>query len=543
MADATLKRLIELIGDQEHPELRRPAIQVAGAVGSAADRGLVKALTSLLDDPNSNSELRPWAIEALGNLKAGEALPRLAEFVRQGGPELESAARAAGHMGARGAKAMEKLMAGASPGLRRRIASALAIGGTDSAVAAAAHALLDNDPGTVDAAARSLGNQIPALSPSERRTLLGQLLDALRKKRRPPLPPHSEAALLRVLTAMPDGKAEEVFWSRLDRSRPAPVRAAALHALGSLPVPKGGRVRQLLECAADVDFQVAAPALMILKQVPVAAKDAGDWQPLLSAPDVATRRFAVEKLGGLDSPAVARALAEQLHHPDRALRDEVRAALDRTGSGRAILLDALLDAETPDEAWFLARAQSAHAPKLKAAQRARLFKAACALWDADDRRAEAIFFLLRESNTAATRDQIEARALTLRKKKDYARALAYLRWLARDPACPAAARFELAATGLKLADHDLAPEARGNEPSLAQFAKLLQDSGLDVFAQVKKAKWLAPEDLFYLGFHFAEQNRREKEFGGDVLHLVLERSPRSTLAKDAKRKIKREGLD
>jgi len=60
---------------------------------------------------------------------------------------------------------------------------------------------------------------------------------------------------------------------------------------------------------------------------------------------------------------------------------------------------------------------------------------------------------------------------------------------------------------------------------------------------VPKAKWLEPEDLFYLGFHFAEKEREEKKFGGEVLHLLVKRSPQSKLAKDAKSKLKREGFD
>ena len=42
-----------------------------------------------------------------------------------------------------------------------------------------------------------------------------------------------------------------------------------------------------------------------------------------------------------------------------------------------------------------------------------------------------------------------------------------------------------------------------------------------------KAKWLEPEELFYLGFHFAEQTHRAKEFGKEVLELVIKRSPKS----------------
>ena len=60
---------------------------------------------------------------------------------------------------------------------------------------------------------------------------------------------------------------------------------------------------------------------------------------------------------------------------------------------------------------------------------------------------------------------------------------------------------------------------------------------------VTKAKWLDAEELFYLGFHFAEKERAEKKFGGEMLRLVVKRSPRSKLAKDAKSKLRGEGLE
>ena len=75
-----------------------------------------------------------------------------------------------------------------------------------------------------------------------------------------------------------------------------------------------------------------------------------------------------------------------------------------------------------------------------------------------------------------------------------------------------------------------------------QFARLLQDPAFDLIAHVTKAKWLDGEDLFYLGFHFAEQSHRAKDFGRQVLNLVIKRLPKSELGKQAKRKIKSEGL-
>jgi hypothetical protein len=60
--------------------------------------------------------------------------------------------------------------------------------------------------------------------------------------------------------------------------------------------------------------------------------------------------------------------------------------------------------------------------------------------------------------------------------------------------------------------------------------------------RLKQAKWLQPEDLFYLGFHFVEGDRSEREFGAQALRLLLKRSPRSKIAKDARSKLRSAGL-
>jgi HEAT repeat protein len=538
MADSTLKRLIELI-ESGDAELRRAAVQVVGAVGPARDGALIKVLLAVLDE--ADTALRLAAIESLGRLHAETALPRLVSLVEQGGPEVEAAARAAGRLGARGTRAIERVLTQAAPVLRRRIAAAIAFSGTESAAVAAAHALLDDDPRVVDAAARSLAGEVASLSAGQRRALAESLTRSLRAKQ-PPLSPASEAAMLRVLTALHPAGAEEIYWSRLDPSHPAAIRAAALHALGAGSAPTSeARFQRLLACAADADFQIVAPALLMLQGLP-SKKYLKCWLQLLEAPDVAARRLAVDKLKDVPSAAAARALLGQIRHPDRALRESALAALCGVPAGRQALLAALLEAATPDEAWSLARAQSRCAAELPPAARARLFEHACSYQDQDDRRAEPLWFLLREIDHDGTRDRIEERALALRKKKNYAGALAYFRLLTRDPACAEETRFEQAVTALKLAQHDASPAARQGDPVLAQLARLVQDPSFDLIGRLTRARWLEPEDLFYLGFHFAEQHHQAKELGGKILELVVQRSPRSNLAKDAKRKLKSEGL-
>ena len=129
-------------------------------------------------------------------------------------------------------------MAEVAPGLRRRIAGALGSGDTVTAESAAVEMLLDSDPGVVDAAARTLLENAPSLSAGQRRAVVDRILELLLpKKKTPPLAPGSEAALIRLLAALGDPRAEPIFWARVEAPQPTELRAAALQALGKLPPP------------------------------------------------------------------------------------------------------------------------------------------------------------------------------------------------------------------------------------------------------------------------------------------------------------------
>jgi HEAT repeat protein len=565
MADATLKQLITLIASCETAEVRRAAVLVVGFLKATKETSLHQALLAVLDE--EDAELRCLAVEALGKLRAEEALPRFVQLVEAAGAEVDAAVQALGHLGARGTKALGKVMAGAHPQLRRRIAAALALAGTASAVLATAEALLDEDPGVVEASARSLASEVPLLSPAQKHALAEHLLEMLASSNstqrqgkpakkgkeakgransgglRPRLAAASEAAVLRVLSALHAPEAEEAYWARLDADQPAPLRSAALQALAALPPPSSdAKLQKLLVCAADADFQVVAPALMLLKKLPATRKNVKHWLDLLEAPDVAAHVVAVEKLREVDTPEVARGLVRQLRHPDKALREGALAALGDLQAGRDALFEALREAAHADEAWLLARAQEKTAPQWSPSQRRQIFTLACQYHDQDDRRADPFWFVLRAVDGEALRAQLQERAEALRTKKDYVGSLTYWRLLTRDPAVGQELRFELAATALKTSSHDPSAAAREADPALHQFSRLLQDATFDLFGHVQQAKWLEEEDLFYLGFHFAEQPRLPAAFGKQVLELLIERSPRSQLGKNARQKLKSAGL-
>jgi hypothetical protein len=540
MLDATGTKLLRLLEAAYPLDVRCAAAKVLGEIG-IRDARITTVLCQALDD--SDPTFRVEVLHAIGQLKIDQGLPKLLVCVQGGGAEAEAAAQAAARLGPMGTRALQDLMSQTAPGLRRRIASALAAGGTASAGTATVDVLLDKDPGVVDAAARSLIAEVPSFSAAQRRALADHVLELVKPRKGVTLPPAAETALIRLLAALSDPRGAAAFWARIEPPHPPELCAAALQALGTLPLSLGkDKLKRLLACACQTDFRVAAPALMILKSIPVTERTLRDWLVLLDAPDPAVKRFGLQKLAGRDSVEVAEALLRQLRYPDQNLRDEIRTRLAQMEHGREALAAALVDAPSPEEAWILARAQASLVRASQGRLWSKFFSKACADLEAGDRRADAFLFLLREADPAALREELEARASALRKKKAYATALIYLRLLARDPACGEALRFEMAACGLKLSEHDLTIDARTADPCLQQFARLVHSHDVEPLDRLKQAKWLAPEDLFYLGFHFAEGNRPDREFGAQVLQLVVKRSPRSKLAKDAKSKLRSAGL-
>ena len=246
-----------------------------------------------------------------------------------------------------------KIMQEVSPSVRSRMAAVLAKSNTGHSLVVTAQGLLDADPKVIDNTARSLAMEVPAYTPPQRHALAKFLIEALSAKR---IAPKSEAALLRCYRRLQrsegGGPVPGPASCRLTRPRCGRRRCKQLRR-GAEPGTEK-RLQALLTCAGERDFSIVAGALMMLKKVAVNAKNSKHWITLLDAPDVATRRFAVEKLQGVENAEVARAMLAQLRHPDRTLREETLKALVGYDAGRSAVLDELLDAAEVDRVWFLA---------------------------------------------------------------------------------------------------------------------------------------------------------------------------------------------
>jgi len=105
-----------------------------------------------------------------------------------------------------------------------------------------------------------------------------EALARLAGNKKQPLTTASETAVVRLLAALDNEKAAEVLWDRILPPHPPEVRAAALQGLGKwADAPSKEQLKRLFACAADADFRLAAPALVILRRLPVQERMVSEW--------------------------------------------------------------------------------------------------------------------------------------------------------------------------------------------------------------------------------------------------------------------------
>jgi HEAT repeat protein len=349
----SVEKLIRLTDAGHASEVRCAAVTVLGELGGRNGDVNAAILDALGDD---DPAVRIRAVRAAGQLRIEKSLPLLIDRINHGGAEGELAAEAAAKLGAKGTHALQDVIHKVVPGVRKYIAAALAGADADGSKDASGIAMLqEKDPAVVEAAVDTLASRIPALDAKRKRGLTDELFE-LAKSKKAKLTPAGEAAVVRLAGLLDDDRVEPLLWDRILSPFAAEVRSAALQGLARfIDEPSKDQRAKLFQCAADPQFRVAAPAMMLLDKLDVSDKQLGEWLALFNAPDLAARRFALGKVAGKDLAEVADTLIEQVHHDDRKYRSEVLAKLAGLSRGRKALAKPLRDAQTPEEAWDLAR--------------------------------------------------------------------------------------------------------------------------------------------------------------------------------------------
>ena len=257
---------------------------------------------------------------------------------------------------------------------------------------------------------------------------------------------------------------------------------------------------------------------------------------LMQSPHSEVQKFALRKMGDFGTPATVRTLVEQLGDPDYRRRDVAARSLRKIPEARAALIKELLACEDASKAWSMVELLSSFEGKWRQDTLDALWKRLQKAIENDDRIQSAFLHLLKQANTDFAYAQLAANGARLVKAKKYKEAVGFLIPLKEFADFRPEHQFPLALAQLKLHAHTVATHRQ--HPAVVLLTELHRNSAYPLFEALKKEKSLTPEELFALGFTFAERSGDERNLGTDLLQHVASRYPRNKIGKSAKNKLK-----
>ncbi len=532
--DATLKRLLALSSDKD-VELACAAVKVLGIL-APKEPEVAKSLTRLL--AGANLTLVHYALSALAESAGPEILEPVAGHLAAP-PPLGPAARGF----------VERHLA-AARGILTRI-----ISGKDAAVARAALALLAKlPPKELDPAAL-----LPALkSPDEEtirdateilRARVGDLpkdrlaaflkkLSAFARTKEARSSPATLTACVKLLGAAgPEGDLATLL-AYTEEGNPTRVRKNAFYALAKQEIPKRETARAakaaLAALAPTADPDVSESAGELLKKLPPDKTWAKGLAAALAGGGPG-RAQAIAAAARLPAGPAVDLLFPLLGAREPDTRHATARALSRV-PGAAPLLLKHVDRKLPNEAaWGVAEALRLARETAGAADRKALRDRLLALLAKDDPSAEVLVDAAREIAPDVAGPALLAAAL---KEKDPARRTEGLKRTLRVWPDAPEARLALALADIRKNSRDLSPQARGADRGLSTLAGAAKADPKGTAAALAKEKGLSAQDLYYVGFHFAERTGPEGEFGTLVLKAFLKRFPKDDRAEAARNKLR-----
>jgi len=259
---------------------------------------------------------------------------------------------------------------------------------------------------------------------------------------------------------------------------------------------------------------------------------------LLETPHIAVQKFALKKMGEFGSPAVVRTLVRQLGDPDHARREAAARSLRRIPAARTPLIKDFLSCDDPSKAWAIAEILSSGEGKWRRDTLSGVWQRLKAAVDAVDRIQGAYLHFLKSVDLDYAYTQLASGGAQLKKRKKYKEAGRLLSLLKGFPVFNAEDKFILAIAQVKHHTHRVVPTARRNDPAIELLGELYRSSAFPLLEALRKEKALEPEDLFYIGFSFAEGSAEERVLGKGILEFLARRSPRTKIGMGAKNKLK-----
>ncbi len=540
-----MKRLTQRICGlliQERAEVTSAAALVLGELRESDD-GIVEALGGCLANGHG-VEVQCYVLEALEKIGSRAALPYVLPLL-SGPDELrERAVRVVAGLGQPAVREIVQKLPDGSWSERRASLSVLARMRSASAVRGLLEGLAREPADHLEELFPIVRSELKAASAKERAGVRAAVESYLTSGQKPRSARESAVAL-RVLGFLDDAAAWPLVLRHARPTSESAVRLAALMALASIPRPArgGAGVSELVTYLADSDHDgVVRLTLRVLAPIPLAASHLDALRDLLlDARSMEVRRFALEKLGGIDHPRAVELLLDAVHAPEPELRDVAGRALSRIVSSPPALFERLVGETDAERAWRLARLVRSRPDALTRHHLMRLGDRLVRHLDHESRLYEPFVFLLADVAPEKAREVLLERARRKKRSRRFADTVLSLRILERHGLFDPEVRYELAVAMMKMTPSHEEPASSFDDPALALFQSLVGGE-FALFDLLRHETLMTADDLTRIGAHVLSKSPAGQEIGRQILRLVMRKAPRSPLARDAKACLDRHGI-
>ncbi len=539
--DATLSRLVSFIGAggaHKDMELACAAAKVLGALGGS-EAPVRKALEKLLASPNET--LAHYALSALAPAAGPEILDRVVGRLAANPPLSSDAAAFVTRHLEKAAPLLVKALADRNP--RQAQAALKLLAGLPSGKldpAALLPALKGGDTALIQEATAVIRERLAGLS-AAKQAPFAKKLKAFSERKEVRASPDTLTACVKILgAALPAGDLGELL-TYTAPTHPTRIRRNAFFALAEqelskVPKAKTARIVQTALAALAEEPAIAEAAAELLKKF----MPEKSWRSGLAAgldKEGPARKFALWAAERLPAKEAIEFLLPTFSHQDGEFRHAAARALGQmNGVARALMIrvDKKLDNAA---AWGIGEALKNARARLSEADKKLLRDRLLMLLSKNDPAAEVLVDVAREAAPEIVGPALLKKAL---EQKDPERRREGLKKTLRVWPDAREAKLALALADIREGKKDLAPAARSSDKGLATLSGLArtETDAKETAELLGREKSLSAEELYYIGFHFAERSGPEGALGRAVLKTLLKRFPKHAQAAAAANKLK-----